>query len=302
MDEGIFQGPIAHVAWWPSVLTDAQLDNLNTTFLAPLNGQRSDQQINWALTQAGVPASMMNLDVGRAIMGPADTGDQDALEWVREVTATEQGALFVDHSDGGKIRFCERYTSFRATRSTVTQGTFSDDPAASFADVVRVEAGTLQIEPNGVSSIINEATVSWKGGKETVSAAAPYGPRGISIETQAPTAAMARGVGQWITSRNSVPQTRVRALGANPAGAHQAFPTVLGLRVRDRVAYRAKPQDVGAASTLALEVLGRHHSVQGRNWSSTFFLTTAPNATTDGGVLLFTLGTSTLGGTHILAF
>ncbi len=90
-------------------------------------------------------------------------------------------------------------------------------------------------------------------------------------------------------------------MGTNPGGAHSAFPTVLELQIRDRVAYRSKPQNVGAAMTKQLEVLGRKHSVEGRNWSALFYLTTAPNSEL-GGVTLFRLGTSTLGGTHILAY
>ncbi len=294
-------GTIDEVAIYNTALSAVRVLAHYNAGATGFEGQRSDQQIAWALGVIGVPATMYNLDVGRSIMGPAETSGRDLLAFVREVTATEQGSFYVDHSDGGKLRFCERYTSFLATRSTVTQGTFSDDPAASFSTVVRVEAGTLKIEPNGVSSIINQATVKWRGGSETVTAAAPYGPRGISIDTQSATPAIARGVGEWIVALNSLPQTRVRSLGANPGAAQTAFPTVLALKIRDRVTYRSKPQDLGAAMTKALEVLGRRHTVRGRNWSAVFYLTTAPNSA-NGGVTLFTLGTSTLGGTHILAY
>lgn len=293
-------GWLAHVAFFDTDLGTARIAELADIAAAPLNGLSSGDHIEWALGQIGVPASMYDLDAGVAIMGPADTEGRDALAFMREVAATEQGDLYVAHHDGGKLRFRDRYASFQDTRSTVTQVTFSDDGTVADSTACRVIPGTLQEEANGIASVINRAAVSWDGGEEVVddSAGSPYGPRSASVSTHAPTPGIARDLGHWITSLNATPRTRVRALGIDPGANHAEFPTALGTRIGDRAAYRSHPQEAGSATTRNLEVLGRHHVVSDIEWRSTFYLTEAA----DQGVDLFTLGASELGDPDILAY
>ena len=167
-------------------------------------------------------------------------------------------------------------------------------------DACRVLPGSLVVEPNGVSSVINQATVTWRGGQEIVdeSAGSPYGPRGVSIDTQAASSDVARGLGAWIIGRNSQPAAKVKALEVDPAATPAEFPMALGVQVFDRVAYRSHPQQVGTATTKALEVLGRHEQLEGMDWRIAFYLTGHP----DQGVDLFTLSVSQLSGPHILAY
>jgi hypothetical protein len=64
------------------------------------------------------------------------------------------------------------------------------------------------------------------------------------------------------------------------------------------VSFRSQPQSVGSATTKALEVQGRHHSVTDVQWTTLYYLTNAVAADVD----LFTLGTSELDDTHVLAY
>lgn len=296
-----FKGLVSHLIWNSSAaMTAARIAVYADVFLDPLDQQTSDQQIQWILDTVGVPATMYDLDTGQSVMGPLNSLGRDAVELMREIAATEFGGLFVNHSDGGKIRLRQRYASYDDARSTSAQVTFSDDSAALDADVVRVEPDTLRVEPNGISSIINQATVTWRGGTEVVdqSAGSPYGPRPVSIDTQAPTAAAARSLGEWIIAHNATPKSRIRSLGANPGAMHDAFPMVLDCRVYDRADYRSHPQSEGAATTAVLEVLGRHHSVQGLNWDAEFYLTPHPTA----GTMPFRWGISEWGGSDVWGF
>lgn len=301
--DGPYPGPISSVAIYGGgsggSLSAARVLAHAEAALNPLGGQTADQQIQWALDTIGVPAGMYDLDVGVSPMGPANTKGRNALEFIRDVAATEAGSVYVAHHDNGKIRFRNRYSSFTETRSTVTQATFSDDPAASDEDVYRVDPDRLEIEPNGIGTVVNQASVTWAGGTEVVdeSTGSPYGPRPVTINTLAPSPLIAKAIGQWHLALNGEPKARIRSLGVNP-GENDAEWDAVAIRIGDRIAYRSHPQEAGTATTKALEVIGRHHKMQGMRWEADFYATAAPA----DGVTLFTLGTSTLGGTHVLAY
>lgn len=296
-----FEGRVGYVALYDSTLSAARRDAHYEAFTEPLSGLRSDEQIQWVLDQLGVPAGLVNLDQGVSIMGPLDTAGRDALDLIRLITATEAGDFYVDHHGGGVLRFRNRYSSWEATRSTVTQATFSDDPTASDTAVVRVDPDTLVIEPNGVKSIVNTAEVSWRGGVEVTrdaTSVAAYGPRRKTIGTVATSPLIAQAVGQWEVAQGVTPRTRVKSFTWTPSDCHEFFDEALDLRVGDLVDFRLQPTSTGTVVTRELEVRGGGHQVRGRRWTTSLFVTEAPSASTS----LFTLGTSQLGGADVLAY
>ncbi len=226
-----------------------------------LAGLRSDEHIAWALDRIGVPAGLRNLEVGTVTMGAADTRGKDALAFIREVVATEQGEFYVDHRDGGKLRFRSRYARFTDSRSTTAQKTFSDDGASGTA--VRVERSGLDVAPNGIDGIVNQADVSWRGGSlsvEDTASVVAFGPRSRTVETQATTANHARSAGEWLVARYTQPRSRVRGLTINAAASANALSAARTLRVGDRVTYRSHPQEVGSAIVIDLFVEGVTHA------------------------------------------
>ena len=295
-----FDGWIGAVALFASSLTVGTTERqaiLDAYSL--LDGLRSDQHIGWALDRIGVPAGLRNLDQGRSIMGAARTAGADALEFIRQVAATENGAVYVDHHDGGKIRFVERYAPWLATRSTASQATFSDDPANTTA--VRVEPDSLVVEANGIRSIINQATVTWTGGKETAqddTSVTAYGPRGRTIDTVAENPNQALSLAQWVAHLRAQPATHIRGFGINPAGAEAGFPAAVGLRPFDLVTYRSQPGAAGTVVTRNLLIEGGRHRVEGMEWETAFSTSKTPADLVD----LFILGTSELGGPDVLAY
>lgn len=265
--EDHWHGRIGAVAVYDHLLSQAERQLILNGY-AKLSGLRSDEHISWALDRIGVPTELRNLDEGTVLMGTASTGGQDALQWMQDVTATEQGELYVDHRDGGRLRFTNRYARFLNARSTATQETFSDDPTVT--NVVRVERGDLDLVPMNAADVVNQATVTWRDGDEIVGdtpSAAQYGPRPRQLNTQATTATQARSAGEWLVARYAQPKTRVRGIGTDASAARIGFRAVRHLRLGDRVTNRLHPQQVGTAATHQLFVERVAHDVTaGVSW------------------------------------
>jgi hypothetical protein len=236
-----------------------------------LDGQRSDQHVAWALDRLGVPASLRNLDVGTVLMGPADTKGKDALQWMRDVTVTEGGSLYIDHRDGGKVRFAHRYNRFLNPRSTVSQATFSDTAGA--AGVIRYPAEGFDLASNGLDGIVNQASVSWAGGEVTVddlTSIAAYGPRPRTVETIAITPGQARSTAEWLIARYKNPRSRIRGCIASDRSTRHRNDDVQALRVDDRVTFKVQPGKIGTQTSVDLFVDGISHHATGVEWETAF--------------------------------
>lgn len=263
-----WNGWIGAVALWDRRIGEGERTLLLDGY-GLLGGLRSDRHIAWALDTIGVYPEHRDLDTGSVLMGPTDADGQDALEWIRAVAATEQGEWRVDHHNGGRLRFVERYSRFTEARSTTPQITFSDDPNAA-EPVIRVERGQLDIVPNSAEYIINEANVSWRDGTETIidePSRNAHGAKPRNVTTEATTAAQARAVGEWIVARYKDPRSVVRGVGINPAAAKAGWRAVQHLRIGDRVRVRYHPQQVGTATTVDCFVEGISPAVEDVEWT-----------------------------------
>lgn len=268
--DNYFQGRLGHVAIYDAVLDLANRQSLLDAFDC-LTGLRSDEHIAWGLDQVGVPAGLRNLDQGAVLMGAARPEGREAIDWLRDVVATEQGELYIDHRNGGVIRFRSRYARHLDTRSTVPQATFSDDPAA--VGVIRYPADGLDIASNGREGILNQVTVTWDGGEvvtDDATSIAMYGPRARQVETVAATSPQARSTGEWLLARYRDPRSRIRGVTASRKTAYSRDGLVHGLRIGDRVTFRVRPLHTGTATEVALWVDGIDNEARGVEWTTTF--------------------------------
>jgi hypothetical protein len=224
------------------------------------------------LDHLGVPAGLRNLATGTVIMGPADTDGKDALAFMREVAATEGGGLYVDHRDGGKVRFTNRYHRWLNTRSTTSQATFSDDPGAG-AGVVRYTPDGLEVASNGLDGIVNQVTATWMSGEvmvDDMTSIAAYGPRTRQLETVATNANQVRSAAEWIVTRYAQPRSRIRGATATDRLMRTRNDKVQDLKIDDRVTVRVRPLNIGTATNVALYVDGVSHTASGVEWETTF--------------------------------
>ncbi len=266
-----WHGWVGAVAVWPDNTTVG--DAGRAAILAAydkLNGDRTDQQIAWALDVLGVPANMRTLGTGTVFMGPADAKGHDALEWVRQVTATEQGEFYVDHRAGGKLRFRDRYARHLNARSNTSQVTF-DDRLGIPATIPYSQEG-LDFVPNDLGSIVNTVTVKWRDGEVTVTdqtSKNAYGPRPRSVDTQATTADQARSVGEWLVARRKDPMSQVRGCTSSARAMRDRNDKLQALEVGDRVTFRIQPGNTGTVTTRDLWVEGiTHRCPDGATWET----------------------------------
>lgn len=262
--------------------------------MAPLDGQTTDQRAAWILDEIGWPAGFRNLSTGRSILGPATFRPGDgALQYLRLIEDTEDGLLFI--GPDGSLTFHDRYWRYLETAATVSQFTFTDqDGDQGYAD--------FQLDLDD-ELLVNVARFSRRGGIEQVATdTTSIGAYGEAEEQRtnllSTTDAQVRSLAEWAVATKSLPLPRVPAIRVplhRYSAADQA--TVLGLDLGHRVTVNRTPQGVGAQIDLDFQVEGVSHDIGFNEWWVTLFVSPVPQDTVE----LFLLGSSPLGGIHVLA-
>lgn len=281
-DEDNWDGWIGSVALYDRLILENERQLVLDGF-ERLNELTSDEHVAWALDRLGVPPTQRNLNTGSVVMGPANPVGQDALEWIRGVTDTEQGQFYADHRDGGKFRYVDRYARFTEDRSSSAVFKFSDNKTDTSPNLVRVERDDFDLVPNGVNSIINQANVSWRNDTETVvdqDSIDQYGPRPRDVQTTATAPQTARSAGEWLVARYAQPRTRIDGVGLFPGGDRRGYRATYQLQIGDRVEVTYFPQEVGSEVTVDLFVEGIEQRVEhGVNWYAHYSLSPADTFT-----------------------
>lgn len=281
-------------AVYGAALSQARIEAHAAAALAPLEGQTSDERIGWVLDQIDWPSNLRDLSVGRSILGVATFKPGDgALEYLRLIEATEDGRLFI--GPDGSLVFHDRYSRYLETVSTTSQFTFTDQTGGQgYAD--------FQLDLDD-ELLVNVARYTRRDGTEQVATDATsvttYGEaEDRKSDLLSTTDAQVRSLAEWAVATKSTPLPRVPKIRIplhRYSAADQA--TVLGLDLGHRVSVNRTPQGVGAQIDLDFIVDGVSHDVGFNEWWVDLFVSPVPQDTAE----LFILGSSELGGTHILA-
>lgn len=240
------------------------------------DGDHTGERLDNILDTIGWPAGDRNIDTGEAVLGPASWGENTkALDLGRLVEATEQGALYINHRDAGKLRFRDRAALLTETASTTSQATFTDDAT----DTTNVHYSGIEIDYDELE-IINSVDVTWIGGTVTRTDATSVGDNGeqsIKIETLLRTQAEAEGVGDWVLAHLAEPQVRIRSItikatGRNGAAEDATWEQVLGRQFGDRITVIRHPQGVGDPIETDVIIDGIDHEIANgvETWTTTF--------------------------------
>lgn len=287
-------GAIDEVAVYPAALSSARIAAHYSAGSDPLLNERTDERITWILDEIGWPTGFRNLEQGRSLLGAAElrAGDS-ALTYLRSVEATEDGLLFI--GPDGSLAFHDRYWRYLETAATVSQFAFTDqDGDQGYAE--------FQLDLDD-ELLVNVARLTRRGGREQVSvdtsSVATYGEAEVVVsDLLSTTDAQVKSLADWLVATRSNPLPRVPSIRI-PLHRYSATDqaTVLGLDLGHRVTVNRTPQGVGAQIDLDFIVEGVSHDVGYNEWWVNLFVSPTPTDVQE----LFTLGSSELGGTHVLA-
>lgn len=266
---------LADLAIYSSAFSQADVLRHYQTGVALWDGDRTGERLDHILDAVGWPAADRNIDTGQMLLGRASWDkDTSALDLARLIEATEQGALYIDHRDAGKLRFRSWSAMLSATASTTSQATFTDEAA----DTTNVHYSGIEIDYDD-TEIINSVTVNWVGGDVTVQDATSIddGEQPITVDTLLRTRAEAEGLANWILAHTKDPRVRIRSItikatGRNGAAEDATWEQVLGRRFGDRITVIRHPQGVGDPIETDVIIDGIDHEIANgvQTWTTTF--------------------------------
>jgi hypothetical protein len=237
---GVFLGVLADVAVYSGSLSSGRIAVHAAAALTPLDGDTTDERIEYLLDAAGFPTADRNLTTGYTTLGTADHDGEYTLDLIRRVEKTEQGRFFI--SKAGDATFDARYHGQLV--ETIPSATFSDD--GSDVGYSNVEV----VRPR--SAIFNKITVTADGQSpvtvEDATSITAHGEREVSIDAPLlPSSTLQRSLGEYVLTNSKDPQPRVTGLSVP---LHKDFttlaPLVLPLEQGDRVNFERTPVNTGA--------------------------------------------------------
>tara|TARA_B110000858_G_scaffold79983_1_gene92686 strand:+ start:842 stop:2038 length:1197 start_codon:yes stop_codon:yes gene_type:complete len=179
-----------------------EFTNLAREFTTPgtATPQKSGERVAAILDSSSVdwPADRRDIDTGVSELGADTIGDGDALDYLQKVTASEQGALFMNKS--GELQFRSRL-DFTPTSTSVVE--FSDDGSGVPYSRVNVNFGTeLLLNTVTVESLPGNVT------SENERSRISYGIVSETISTLLSTTSEAQSIADWVVEKYADPEFR----------------------------------------------------------------------------------------------
>lgn len=259
---------IGEVAFYDSLLSSGRILAHYQAGVDPWAGDMVGERIDRVLDAIGWPAGLRDIATGTTELGPADLDPRNALAYMKKTANAEQGQLFCDMANSGKVTYLDRDERLTATRSTTVQYVFSDEDTSG---VVHYE--TIDLKRDG-RDVINSVTVTWSGGETTVidqDSIDLYGLKSLPVSTEVGTLTEAENLGRWIIGRYAAPVARCKSLDLHCTGNPAAFEAALDSRINDRATVRKHPGGVGDPIELDVIVEGIEHVIDSgvNTWTTT---------------------------------
>lgn len=256
-------GAMSHVGLWDRVLTDGQVFRLfrQGAILDSFSTERSDQRIGRVLDFAGLSTSTAARDLrqGQTNLSADDADNSAALDYIRRVAQSENGAFFV--AGDGKATFHDRH--FRLTQQTTPQAVFGD--LSSELPYSDLEFG-LDDE-----DIANTVTVSRDGGSTaTVFSTGSIDNHGRRLLERSNLLMAddneAQSAAEWLLTRFADPNTRVRSITLKPHGSTELWPEVLGREIGDHIVVKRRPPGGNSTISKSVHVESIEHRISEKTW------------------------------------
>lgn len=288
-----FPGTLSEFAIYDDAFNDLSALVHFVAGTAPYDNETTGSRIGTILDLIGWPAGDRDLDTGRTRLGPAVYDTENALAYLQDVEATEQGRLYM--SCDGKVTFRDRHAGLTRTEMTTSQATFGD--TGSDLKYVNVEFAFDD------SMVYNEVSATTIGGTQQIVSDATsqttYGTRRFDMgQLLWRTPREAEHAAEWLLAHYKDAATRVTAIEVNPRRSPSTlWPQVLGREHCDRITVKRSPQSVGSTISQQLWIESIDHTVdlQARSWVTRYGL--GPAETGSYGIW----GTSLWGSTFVWA-
>ncbi|MDH6108858.1 hypothetical protein P3T36_002989 [Kitasatospora sp. MAP12-15] len=230
-----FQGDISYVCEWPGLFSDADITAVYTAWRNAFAGDSTDQRYARILGWAGYTGAT-NIQTGlTTAMGPAQVDGQDALSALEEVTATENGAHFVDRS--GAVVFKSRSDRYNSTTATYVFGERADLGEFPYEEL------TLDYDSTHLANLV---TVTQPSTSQTFTASDLYSqqvyfPRTMTRTVNSASPFECQDAANYLLSRYHNPLSRVTGVKLHPSAHPALWPACLAMELGTRIRIMRRP-------------------------------------------------------------
>lgn len=285
-----FDGIIDEVAVYDSELSAARALAHYEAGSAPWASELSGARVTHILDAIVLPVGQRTIATGASTLQSASL-NADAWSLLLATATAEGGDVYIDHADGGKVRFRGRRDLWTETRSLTSQATFGDGGGSE------VPYASLDVQDD---RIYNRATMQRRDGAAvTVSDAASatqyqrrtFSETGLLYETDAESQYRA----ERIVAEKKDRHRRVRSITLEPLeDTDLAWDQVFAREIGDRITVKWRPL-YGGTYSFDSWIIGIRHAFDAAvgRLRTTFSLSPVPYDTT--GEPYWIAGVSTAG-------
>jgi hypothetical protein len=213
-------------------------------------------RITALLDAIGWPASLRAIDDGDSNVQAVTLTNTSVLSHLQEVAASEGGVLFV--SGSGVVTFFDRLHTVLLDEANDTWGDVIgekpyEDLDTDYDDETLWNEVTVTAPGLADQTAVDSASQALFSGPAGVSA-----PRSLSVSTLLTTEAEMLERAEFLLSRYSIPQTRVKSITLDTRADAASVPRILMREIHDRIAARKRPPNGG--------LIDQPSVVEGMHW------------------------------------
>lgn len=262
-----------------------------TTAYGHPTGEATGTRIGRVLDAVGWPTADRSLSTGTTVVGRWLPDSASAMSACRSLEATEQGLFFIGAD--GSVVLRDRQWQMTNSSSITSTATFGDSGSEIPYTDVTIDGNLADYIRNVVSVTYGGATVQ---AKDSTSITA-YGNQSESVSApDLPTWGgwLARQLAAFRVRLRKDPATRIPGISvAWRKNLASYLPTRLNMELGERVTVNRRPSGGTGSLSLACTVQGIRDEITPDNWTSTLYLSPAPDSYTEGPYL--TMGDATYG-------
>jgi hypothetical protein len=229
-----FKGDLAFVTEFSSLLSEADMGQLYSTWKSSASGESSSARYSRILRYAGYTGAS-SVGTGLTVsMGPAsDLAGSDAVSALNNVVTTENGEHFI--AADGTVTFRGRGVRYNALTPALT---FGDGPGELPYEDLQLDFDSTHLSNS--ATVTQESTGINYTASDAASIAAYY-TRTLTRSINTNSALEAQDAANYFVSRYKQPLTRVQSIKLHPSANTALWAPLLALELGTRVRINRRP-------------------------------------------------------------